>query len=136
MIPFLSCMALVASIYSLPPRVLPAIQAVEGGHVGDIHNNLDRSQDLGVMQINTLWVHPLALYSHRTDLDVRMRLITDPCFNIAAAGAILSSYLNEESGDLMRAVGDYHSHTPLLNVSYRAEVMRSARKLFAPERSR
>ncbi|WP_227309821.1 lytic transglycosylase domain-containing protein [Acidisoma cellulosilyticum] len=132
MIPFLSCMALVASIYNLPPRVLPAINAVEGGRVGTIHENLDHSQDLGVMQINTLWIHPLALYSRRADLDVRNRLIADPCFNIAAAGAILSSYLAEEHGDLMRAVGDYHSHTRLLNLSYRAKVIRSAARLFEP----
>lgn len=30
-IPFLACMVATAAFYHLPPRVLPAIQAVEGG---------------------------------------------------------------------------------------------------------
>jgi hypothetical protein len=55
-VPFLACMASVAAFYHLPPRVLPAIQAVEGGSIGAIHQNRDGSQDLGVMQVNTRWV--------------------------------------------------------------------------------
>ena len=38
-VPYLACMALVAQIYSLPPRVLPSIQAVEGGGAGVVHHN-------------------------------------------------------------------------------------------------
>jgi len=29
-------------------------------------------------------------------------------------------------GDLVRAIGDYHSHTPMLNQAYQVQVMRSA----------
>jgi hypothetical protein len=57
-IPYLACMALVAVVYHLPPRVLPAIQAVEGGTVGNVSQNVDGSSDLGVMQVNTLWLLP------------------------------------------------------------------------------
>ncbi len=56
-------MALVASIYNLPPRVLPAIHGVEGGQVGSVHVNADGSQDLGYMQVNTRWLPVLARYS-------------------------------------------------------------------------
>ena len=35
-IPYLACMLSVAAFYGLPPRVLPAIQAVEGGQVGTV----------------------------------------------------------------------------------------------------
>jgi soluble lytic murein transglycosylase-like protein len=129
-IPFLACMALVASLYNLPPRVLPSIQKVEGGFSGSIHANVDGSEDLGVMQVNTLWIQPLARYTKRDPTQVRLRLISDPCYNIAAAGAILRSYLNEEHGDLMSAIGDYHSHTPLLNSDYQRKVKLSARSLF------
>jgi hypothetical protein len=59
-VPFLACMALVASVHHLPPRVLPSIQAVEGGAVGSVSANTDGSSDLGVMQVNTLWLRPLA----------------------------------------------------------------------------
>ena len=129
-VPFLACMALVAQLYSLPPRVLPSIQAVEGGGPGTVHRNTDNSFDLGVMQINTLWLAPLARYTRLDPADVRDRLLHRPCFNIAAAGLILRTYLDETQGDLMRAVGNYHSHTPLLNQTYQAKVRDAAAAMF------
>ncbi len=51
-------------------------------------------------------------------------------FNIAAAGAILRIYLNETHGDLMQAIGDYHSHTAALSELYQAQVLESAWRLF------
>ena len=130
MVPFLACMALVASVYHLPPRVLPSIQAVEGGFVGSVSHNTDGSDDFGVMQVNTVWLGPLAHVSRLPEPEVRRRLIADPCFNIAAAGLILRTYLNETHGDLLRAVGNYHSHTPALNADYQSRVLAAARALF------
>lgn len=127
-------MALVASIYQLPPRVLPSIQAVEGGAVGSVHRNVNGSDDLGVMQVNTVWLPALARYTGLAPSAVRVRLIRVPCFNIAAAGAILKTYLDQDHGDLMRAVGDYHSHTAPLNHRYRVAVMQAARRLFPAAR--
>ncbi len=129
-IPLLACMASVAAFYHLPPRVLPSIQAVEGGAIGVAQGNTDGSQDLGIMQVNTRWVEPLARVAHMAPANVRVRLIYDGCFNIAAAGAIMRTYLNETAGDLMLAVGDYHSHTPTLNQDYQDKVMASAYRLF------
>ena len=123
-------MALVASLYHLPPRVLPAIQGVEGGRPGIAHPNTDGTLDLGVMQINTLWLSPLARYTGTTQTVVFRRLRDEACYNIAAAGAILRAALDETGGDLMRAIGDYHSHTPHLNLAYRAEVLAAARRMF------
>ena len=130
MVPFLACMALVASVYHLPPRVLPSIQAVEGGFVGSVSHNADGSDDFGVMQVNTVWLGPLARVSRLPEPEVRRRLIADPCFNIAAAGLIVRTYLNETHGDLLRAVGNYHSHTPALNADYQSRVLAAARALF------
>jgi soluble lytic murein transglycosylase-like protein len=129
-IPFLTCMALVAQVYHLPPRVLPSIQKVEGGRPGLAQPNKDGSEDLGIMQINTLWIGPLARFTGLPPQAVRDRLLHDPCFNIAAAGAIMRTYLNETGGDLLRAVGNYHSHTPVLNQNYQVRVMAAARTLF------
>ena len=129
-VPFLACMALVAQIYGLPPRVLPSIQAVEGGGPGVVHRNTDGSSDLGVMQINTLWLAPLSRYARLDPAEVRERLLHRPCFNIAAAGLVLRTYLDETRGDLMRAVGDYHSHTPLLNQTYQAKGRDAAAAMF------
>ena len=129
-IPLLACMASVAAFYHLPPRVLPSIHSVEGGFIGAVHANADGSQDLGMMQVNTRWVGKLAEVARMTPEGVRVRLIYDGCFNIAAAGAIMRVYLNEAQGDLMLAVGYYHSHTPELNQRYQAKVLASAYRLF------
>jgi hypothetical protein len=129
-IPYLSCMALVASLYNLPPRVLPSIQAVEGGRPGSVHLNADGSQDLGAMQVNTHWLPALAAYTGLPQAIVRERLRAWPCFNIAAAGAIMRTYLDEAHGDLMLAIGYYHSHTPGLNRRYQELVIGAATQLF------
>lgn len=129
-IPLLACMATVAAYYHLPPRVLPSIHAVEGGAVGIVHKNSDGSQDLGIMQVNTRWVTSLAQVAQIAPDVVRFRLIQDGCFNIAAAGAIMRYYLNEAHGDLMLAIGYYHSHTPAFNVEYQNRVLASAYRLF------
>ena len=118
--------------FRLPPRALPAIQAVEGGKPGTIQHNKNGTDDLGVMQVNTRWLPALSAYTGLPPEVVRTRLIEQPCFNIAAAGLILRTYLDETRGELMQAVGDYHSHTPLLNQSYQIKVRRSAAAMFAP----
>ena len=123
-------MALVASIYHLPPRVLPSIQAVEGGSPGLAHPNSNATEDLGVMQVNTIWLSPLARYTHTPVATVYTRLRNEACYNVAAAGAIMRTYLDETHGDLMRAVGDYHSHTDVFNAAYQVQVMQSAQRLF------
>ncbi len=138
-VPFASCMLLVAQLYALPPRVLPSIHRVEGGAPGLVHHNSDGSDDFGVMQVNTVWLRPLASYT-RTSVDtVRRRLTGEACYNIAAAGAILRTYLDREHGDLLRAVGDYHSHTAGLNLSYQTSVLAAATAMFvrpAPARGK
>ena len=132
MVPFVACMSLVASIYGLPPRVLPSIQATEGGRPGLSMLNANGTEDLGVMQINTIWVEPLSRYTGLPAQAVRDRLLSQPCFNIAAAGAIFRHYLDRAGGDVMVAVGNYHSHTPPRHFAYRSKVMASASRLFAP----
>jgi hypothetical protein len=129
-IPYLACMALVAAVYHLPPRVLPSIQAVEGGMVGDASRNADGSSDLGVMQVNTLWLPFLSHVARLPADETERRLVFDPCFNIAAAGLIMRTYLNETRGDLMQAVGDYHSHTFDRNRRYQEKVVAAAMRLF------
>lgn len=124
------CMAHVALALHLPPRVLPAIQAVEGGFVGSVSHNTDGSDDLGVMQVNTQWVAPLSRFWRVPSEEVRRQLVFNPCFNITAAGLIMQYYMHETHNDLFRAVGDYHSHTPALHDEYLARVLAAARRLF------
>jgi soluble lytic murein transglycosylase-like protein len=133
-VPFLACMLATATFYGLPPRALPAIQSVEGGRVGSVHLNADGSEDYGVMQVNSRWLNVLGRFTGESAPATRARLVNDPCFNIAAAGAILRTYLNEAGGDVLLAVGYYHSHTQVLRESYLGRVMRSAGALFGDAR--
>jgi hypothetical protein len=128
-------MAAAAAFYHLPPRVLPSIQAVEGGKTGFIHPNANGSADLGLMQVNTIWVGPLARYAHMTPQAVAQRLVDDPCFNIAASAAIMRLYLTEAHNNLMVAIGYYHSHTPDLANTYQQKVLTSAEALFSNKRT-
>jgi hypothetical protein len=131
-VPFLACMALVASLDRLPPRVLPSIAAVEGGRIGLVSRNQDGSDDLGVMQVNTRWLPVIANVMHADTDTVRTRLLADPCFNISAAGAILRTYLDQDQGHLMQAIGDYHSQTPREHQRYQVQVLNAAESLFRP----
>jgi hypothetical protein len=129
-IPYVACMVLAAKLYGLPPRVLPAVQLVEGGRAGSVVRNDDGSADLGVMQVNTRWLPGLAAYIRLPQAVVRERLISQPCFSVLAAAAILRSCLNDARGDLMLAIGNYHSHNPPLNRRYQIKVLQAAALLF------
>lgn len=129
-VPYLACMLMVAQLYHLPPRLLPSIQAVEGGAAGAVSRNANGTEDFGVMQVNTVWVPAVMRGTGASAQSVRTALIMDPCFNIRVAGAIMRLYLNESGQDLMRAVGYYHSHTPGLSQPYQVLVLQSAERLF------
>ena len=131
-VPYVACMALVANIYALPPRVLPSIQRIEGGRPGLVSPNRNGSEDYGIMQINSIWLPALSRYTGLDRATVRERLIGRDCFNIAAAGLIMRTELDAVQGDLMSAVGNYHSHTTVHHLRYRARVMDAARALFQP----
>jgi hypothetical protein len=133
-IPFLACMVATAAFYHLPPRVLPSIQAVEGGRIGAIHVNTNGTADLGVMQVDTIWIRPLAQVARLKPQVVAQRLIYDPCFNIAASGAIMRVYMTQAHGNLMLAIGYYHSHTPGLRAPYEEQVVTAASRLFRRNR--
>lgn len=134
-VPFLTCMAAAAAFYHLPPRVLPSIQAVEGGRVGLARMNTNNTADLGVMQVNSIWIQPLAAYAHLPPDTVAVRLINDGCFNINASAAIMRIYLNEAHGNVLAAIGHYHSHTPALSAAYQQKVLSAAVTLFAGNRT-
>jgi hypothetical protein len=129
-VPYLACMLAVSQLYHLPPRVLPSIQVVEAGQPGTISHNFNGTGDLGVMQVNSNWVPYLARSWRLPPPEVAERLIQDPCFNIVSAGAIMRIYLDEARGDVVRAVGYYHSHTPDLAVGYQIKVIRASYWLF------
>src|SRR5438105_431574 len=105
--PLVACFAFISAFYHLPPNVLPTIQMVEGGRPGLISANKDGSTDLGVMQINSGWISVIAKITRTSESIIQRRLLHESCFNIATAGAIMRIYLNEENGNVMRAIGNY-----------------------------
>jgi Transglycosylase SLT domain len=120
---FLACMAVVSAFYRLPPQALPAIHRIEGGHVGSVGHNRNGTDDLGVMQVNSSWLPELARRTGVPQTRLRIALIRQDCFNIAVAGAILRIYLNEAHGDVVTAIGYYHSHTPGRREAYAMRVL-------------
>ena len=130
MIPYFACMLTIAAHFNLPPRILPSIQKVEGGQVGVAHLNANGTEDLGLMQVNSLWVAPLAQRLGVSAEVMRARLLQDACFNITVAGAVVRVYLNRSNGDVLAAVGNYHSHTPIFHQAYQAKVIGAAVALF------
>jgi hypothetical protein len=129
-IPYIKCMLVVAATVGLPPRVLPVLQAIEGGKTGMVRENGNGTADLGVMQVNTIWIPVFAARAGLSEAETRRRLIEEPCFNIAAAALIMRTYLAETGGALLSAIGDYHSHSKDLNAAYQAQAMRTAQSLF------
>jgi soluble lytic murein transglycosylase-like protein len=130
-IPYLACMLAVSAQLGLPPRVLPTIQAVEGGQVGMARTNANGTEDFGLMQVNSIWLEPLSKRTGLSRETLRTRLIDDGCFSIAVAGAILRVYLHETRGNLLAAIGNYHSHTPVRHTEYRLKVIGAATRMFA-----
>lgn len=125
-------MMMVSSFHHLPANVLPSIQQVEGGRPSLVSQNKNGTQDLGVMQINTRWIEPLRRTTGESGATVYKRLKEDSCYNIAVAGAIMKLYLRETNGDLMQAIGNYHSHTPHLNNQYQLKIIKASYQTNAP----
>ncbi len=94
------------------------------------HLNTDGTRDLGIMQINERWIPALVRYTGAPSERVRLRLLGADCYNVVAAAWIMRTYLTESGGDLMRAIGYYHSHTGPLGAAYQAQVMRAATRMF------
>jgi hypothetical protein len=130
MIPYLACMVAVSAMAHLPPRVLPVIQHIEGGAVGMVRPDTNGTEDLGVMQVNSIWLPAIAARAHLSPARTERQLVDDPCFNIAAAALILRVYLRENGGALLTSIGDYHSHTAPLNRAYTREAESVALGMF------
>lgn len=114
----LRCVLTAARVARVPRDLTMAILWVEGGKVGGMRHNHNGSYDLGPMQINTLWLGVLERVGF-TPVD----LVYNGCANVLAGAMILRFYF-DDTGDLVQAVGDYHSKIPRLSTSYILRVSR------------
>lgn len=100
------CFVSASHRFNLPPEALLSQAMVEGGKVGEVASNKNGSFDLGIMQVNTLWLKeasPLKSYLNFTSL------ANDICTNAHTAAWILSSLVLKTGGDIWKAVGMYHN---------------------------
>jgi soluble lytic murein transglycosylase-like protein len=103
--------------YSISPKIFWAIMKVESEYKKRIHNNPNGSFDVGVMQINSLWIKSLANKGFKVDL-------LNDSNNINIAGYILKENMNKGYG-LWQSIGLYHSSNKRLRAVYIKRVKRA-----------
>ncbi len=108
--------------YSIPARLILAVQKTEGGKIGVKNRNKNGTFDYGVMQINTVWINKL---KRQFKIDEEM-VMNDYCFSIRVAAYILRYEINLENGNIWSGVGHYHSRTKKLKDAYISRVYKNS----------
>jgi len=118
-----ACLMLASHTYQVPPAVMIGIMHVEGGRVGqEAGPNVNRTFDLGPMQVNTHWLPELASAWH-VDRRTAFALVRDDgCVNVRVAAWILRRKI-AEAGSLFGGIAHYHSATPGIGDRYAARVI-------------
>ena len=108
--------------YQLDPWLLVAIARVESRMRPDAHRKYDDgSEDIGLMQINSVWFPALARH------DIGRADLFNHCTSIHVAAWILATQLYRY-GKTWQVVGRYHSTTPAKNAAWVALVMSRLRE--------
>ncbi len=114
----MDCFIEAGKMYQVPPMLLQSIAWVESRYDKNAKNhNTNGSVDMGVMQINSLWLEPLSEYG------VQRKHLYNACYNISVAAWILRKQINEV-GYNWQAVAHYHSRTPDKGENYARKVAR------------
>lgn len=96
--------------YAVSPLLLESIAKTESGlNPKAAHQNRNGSTDIGLMQINSSWIAPLALDS--------ARLVSDPCYNARTGARILRQCIGRY-GYTWEAVGCYNARSREKRVDY------------------
>lgn len=99
-----TCFEQAADYYQVPELLLRAIAHHESGmQPHRVHVNKSGSKDIGLMQINEMWLPELAEQGiYRKDL-------YDGCVSVFAGAWILAQNLRRAQGDVWVAVGAYNA---------------------------
>lgn len=108
----IECINLAAVTYYVPAKTIISVLVTEGGQVGMALPNKNGTFDYGPMQINSIWLLKIAAYGY-----TQKQIQYDPCINVIVGAWILSREI-AHSPDYWQGVGNYHSHTFLLNQHY------------------
>jgi soluble lytic murein transglycosylase-like protein len=123
------CFEKAGKFYGIEPELLRAIAQVESSFKpAIIHQNADGSEDIGMMQINSWWLSPLAQYGI-----TRNALILDACMNIHVGAWILKQEIRDH-GYNWEAVGAYNAKSPEKAAAYARTVWDAYRSMVAGNR--
>ncbi len=118
-----ACWEEVGRRYNINPYLLAAIAKTESNFKANaVRHNSNGTKDIGVMQINSLWLPELAKYG------VRENDLFDPCVNISV-GAWILNQRQGNYGNTWEAVGTYHSKTPRYKWKYAEKVHGNLQRL-------
>lgn len=124
-----TCAVYASHYYGVPTLLTLSIMRTEGGRPGTVSPNTNGSYDMGVMQVNSIWLPKLAAMGI-----TKHEIIYNACQNVMVGTWILAGYMKhyigtagltnawEDPGAFWRAVGDYNSHTPVYNHRYQKRV--------------
>lgn len=130
------CIARAAAYYDLSTDVLVAIRMQENGTSGRSSKpNKNGSLDLGPYQINE--IHRTTFARSGVSLE---NIRDDECINTFSAAYLLAKEIQTSRvmvdgrpvispSNLWKAIGNYHSATPIYHMAYRAQVNRRLHKL-------
>ena len=119
----LGCLSAAAEAHHLPPALLMILLKVEGGQLGRISQNGNGTQDIGPMQVNTIWVPKIAAHWRTTAPLAFLALRDSLCANLEGGAWILRRALDEARGDVWDGVAIYHSHQPQHQQAYLRKVL-------------
>jgi soluble lytic murein transglycosylase-like protein len=114
-----NCFVQAGDLYKVDYRLLKAIGIVESGlRTNAVNSNSNKSEDVGIMQINSFWFPKLSQFG----ID-RTKLMTDACVNIHVGAWILAQNMRQ-LGNTWNAVGAYNARNPEKRVIYVNKVWR------------
>lgn len=123
------CLMAAAQTYRMAPGLLVIMLNVEGGRLGAVSNNTNKTVDIGPMQINDTWLKKLSAHWHAGVHETFIAARDNFCANIEGGAWILRQALDEAKGDLWEGVALYHSHTETHKLEYLHKIMAQALRL-------
>jgi hypothetical protein len=129
------CTALASVRYRLPHDALPAILFNEGGWLGAVVRNKDRSTDHGPFQVNSQWVWSVKkIFGYDTLTEAERGVTYNPCVNAEMAAIILARCIRDKR-DLYAGLGCYASPTPHRADAYARRIVGNAKKIAGSKNS-
>ena len=116
------CINRAAQNFQIPELPLWVILDVEGGTLGKVSQNTNKTYDIGPMQINSIWLKHLAPFGI-TEHALKNNL----CVNIYVAAWIFTKEL-QRHGTLSKALAYYHSPTPKYQHRYLGRIQKAIDK--------